>query len=279
MGNLLPSSVTAMYDALRETSAIIFDVRNYPNGTANQIGDLLSRDMHCFVKFTTPDVSYPGTYFWHYSYVGLPENPSFYKGKVIILCNQQTQSHAEYSCMILRSLPNAVVVGSQTAGADGNVATFRISSDLRVGFTALGTYYPDGSQTQKIGIVPDSVVYPTAEGIRRGRDEVLEKALAIAGCSTQTGMADVPAAASGIRIYPNPARDELLVRHSFDNHQTLSISLTNELGVCVAQYRRSANDAGDKTVGISTRTLVPGLYFVTLEANGSVATVKFMVVR
>jgi len=279
MGKLQPSSVTAMFDALRETSAIIFDVRNYPNGTANMIADLFSRDSHCFVKFTQPDARYPGAFSWHYSFVGRSGNPLFYKGKVIILCDQQTQSHAEYSCMILQSLPNAVVVGSSTAGADGNVAAFRISNDIRAGYTALGTYYPDGSQTQKIGIVPDSVVYPTAEGIRRGRDEVLEKALEIAGCSIQTGISDVPADAGSIRIYPNPARDEALARHSFDEHQTLSIRLANERGVCVARYRLSACDAGYKTVAISTSALVPGLYFLTLEADGTVESVKFLVVR
>lgn len=43
--------------------------------------------------------------------------------------------------------------------------------------SGLGVFYPDGSPTQRIGIVPDVVVSPTIEGIRSGRDEVLEAAL------------------------------------------------------------------------------------------------------
>jgi C-terminal processing protease CtpA/Prc len=38
-------------------------------------------------------------------------------------------------------------------------------------------YYPDGRETQRVGIVPDVVVTPTIKGIREGRDELLERAV------------------------------------------------------------------------------------------------------
>lgn len=47
--------------------------------------------------------------------------------------------------------------------------------------TGLGIYYPDGRETQRIGIEPDIIVRPTIEGIREGRDEVMEKALEVIG--------------------------------------------------------------------------------------------------
>jgi C-terminal processing protease CtpA/Prc len=43
--------------------------------------------------------------------------------------------------------------------------------------SGIGIYYPDGTETQRIGIVPDVVVKPTIEGIKKNRDEVLEKAI------------------------------------------------------------------------------------------------------
>jgi C-terminal processing protease CtpA/Prc len=43
----------------------------------------------------------------------------------------------------------------------------------------LGVFYPDGRETQRVGIVPDMEVKPTIEGIRKGKDEVLEKALEV----------------------------------------------------------------------------------------------------
>ena len=44
-------------------------------------------------------------------------------------------------------------------------------------FSGLGVFYPDGSPTQRIGIVPDVVATPTIDGVREGRDDVLEAAL------------------------------------------------------------------------------------------------------
>jgi C-terminal processing protease CtpA/Prc len=68
-------------------------------------------------------------------------------------------------------------VGSTTAGADGNVSEIFLPGGLRTLISGIGIYYPDGTETQRIGIVPDVVVKPTIEGIKKNRDEVLEKAI------------------------------------------------------------------------------------------------------
>jgi C-terminal processing protease CtpA/Prc len=79
--------------------------------------------------------------------------------------------------MALRVAPNALVVGSTTAGADGNVSPFPLPGGLRTMISGIGVFYPDKRPTQQVGIIPDLVVRPTIEGIRAGRDEVLEAAL------------------------------------------------------------------------------------------------------
>ncbi len=43
--------------------------------------------------------------------------------------------------------------------------------------SGLGVYYPDGKETQRIGIVPDIEVKRTIQGVREQRDELLEKAI------------------------------------------------------------------------------------------------------
>lgn len=43
--------------------------------------------------------------------------------------------------------------------------------------TGLGVYYPDKSETQRVGLKPDIYVKPTIQGIREGRDELVEKAV------------------------------------------------------------------------------------------------------
>jgi C-terminal processing protease CtpA/Prc len=79
--------------------------------------------------------------------------------------------------MAFRAAPHAVVVGSTTAGADGNVSPFELPGGLRTMISGLGVFYPDGRPTQRVGIVPDILAKPTIGGIRAGRDEVLERAL------------------------------------------------------------------------------------------------------
>ncbi len=78
--------------------------------------------------------------------------------------------------MMLKQHPKAKVFGSNTSGANGDVIIFKIA-DLDTRFSGLGAYYPDGRETQRIGIIPDVIVKPTVSGLQNGKDEVLEKAL------------------------------------------------------------------------------------------------------
>jgi C-terminal processing protease CtpA/Prc len=47
---------------------------------------------------------------------------------------------------------------------------------FRSPFSGLGIYYPNGTDTQGVGIVPDIFVYPTRRGIAASKDEILERA-------------------------------------------------------------------------------------------------------
>ena len=42
--------------------------------------------------------------------------------------------------------------------------------------SGIGIYYPDGTETQRIEIVQDVEIKPTAEVIKNGKDEVFDKA-------------------------------------------------------------------------------------------------------
>ena len=79
--------------------------------------------------------------------------------------------------MAFRASPRTVVVGSTTAGADGNVSQISLPGGLRTMISGIGVFYPDKRPTQRIGIVPDVEARPTIAGIRAGRDEVLEEGL------------------------------------------------------------------------------------------------------
>jgi C-terminal processing protease CtpA/Prc len=132
-----------------------------------------------FVKFSKGNIQFPGLFTYMEALKVGGDNPGYYKGKVVILVNEITQSQAEYTTMALRVAPRAVVIGSTTAGADGNVSDFFLPGGIRTMISGLGVYYPDGRETQRIGIVPNIVVRPTIKGIREGRDELVEKGVAL----------------------------------------------------------------------------------------------------
>ncbi len=56
-------------------------------------------------------------------------------------------------------------------------------------YTAQGIYTPDGGQTQRIGLSPDIEVKKTIEGIKEGRDEVKEAAIAYIQKQSQSATA------------------------------------------------------------------------------------------
>jgi C-terminal processing protease CtpA/Prc len=159
------------------TKGLVIDIRNYPSDyVIYDLGELLVDKETPFVRFTRGDPSTPGAFHWTSPATLTPRAPH-YAGKVVILIDETSQSSAEYHAMAFRSAPNAVVVGSTTAGADGNVSLFALPGGERTMISGIGIFYPDKRPTQRVGIIPDVESRPTIAGIRGGRDEVLEQGL------------------------------------------------------------------------------------------------------
>ena len=153
---------------------LVVDIRNYPNEfVVFDLGEHLVKDATPFAQFTRADSSNPGGFLMSESVSLEPAEP-YYPGKIVILVDEVSQSQAEYTAMALRAAPNALVVGSTTAGADGNVSSVPLPGGVVSMISGIGVFYPDGTPTQRVGIVPDVEVSPTIAGIRAGRDEVLE---------------------------------------------------------------------------------------------------------
>ncbi len=178
-GLLTVAEVPEMYQDLRSSKAIIFDIRNYPNEfVLYAVADLLLQSRRAFCNFYFPNPTSPGTFTGRDLYCGpTTSNPNYYRGEVRILQNQVTQSSAEFHIMAWQTHPNAKIIGSQTAGADGNVSTLAFPTGLSLKYSGCGVLYPDRRETQIVGIEEDITVTPTLEGIREGRDELLEAAL------------------------------------------------------------------------------------------------------
>jgi C-terminal processing protease CtpA/Prc len=73
----------------------------------------------------------------------------------------------------------AAIVGSPTAGTNGNINPFTLPEGYRVVWTGMKVLKHDGSRHHGVGIQPTVPVARTIRGVAQGKDEVPERALAI----------------------------------------------------------------------------------------------------
>ena len=179
LGSVVAAQSASYIQSAAGSKGLIIDIRNYPaDFVAFTLGDLLASKPVDFVQFTCGDVATPGAFHWQSPPLGLTPDQPHYAGTVVVLVDGITQSDAEYTTLAFRAA-GAIVVGSTTAGADGNVSAVPLPGGLSSLFSGIGVYYPDHRPTQRVGIIPDILVTPTIAGIRAGRDEVLDEAIRV----------------------------------------------------------------------------------------------------
>jgi C-terminal processing protease CtpA/Prc len=172
--------VEGMFERLKGTRAIVLDMRGYPNGTAWPItpylntrgataGPLFRRRLLSGLDQGESSLDFTQR---------LPDAPvPRYPGRTVMLIDERTVSQAEHSGLFFEAANGTKFIGTPTAGADGDITFFSLPGIASVRFSGHDIRHPDGRQLQRIGLVPDVLVSPTIQGIREGRDEVLDRAV------------------------------------------------------------------------------------------------------
>ena len=162
---------------------VVFDVRGYPTdagfGILPHLLDAPETDRWMHVaKIVGPFYETAG---WlDVGWDMKPANPRI-AGKVVFLTDGGAISYAESVMGYVADRKLGTIVGTTTAGTNGNVASFPTPGGFDVGFTGMRVTRHDGhSPHHLVGVTPDVAVAPTLAGLRAGRDEVLERGLAIA---------------------------------------------------------------------------------------------------
>lgn len=171
------NEIEDMMKNFMKLNKIIIDIRNYPKNVLYELSKYLNPSPKNFAKVFIPNISKPGQFIWFKTLKTGTYNPEYYKGTVILIVNEQTQSHAEFTTMCLQTAPNVLTIGSKTAGADGNVSYVYLPGDIITYFTGIGILYPDSSQTQRIGVKIDTIINPKAEDLRNNYDRLLDVAI------------------------------------------------------------------------------------------------------
>jgi len=115
-------------------------------------------------------------------------------------------------------------VGETTAGTNGNINQIALPGGYRIVFTGMKVLKHDGTRHHGVGIAPTVPVARTIAAVAAGRDEQLERAVAIAGGSG-------PRLATGRQAY----------RTAFKDSKCMKPELTRR-----GPSARPAEDAGDR---------------------------------
>ena len=172
---------TAAVFKLAEARGLIFDLRGYPRMSPVFLQHLSATPLDS-AQWHIPlvqrpdhqDLTFARTAGWNLQ----PVKPLFTANRVF-LTGGGAISYAE-SCMgIVEAYKLADIVGGTTAGTNGNVNTILLPGGYSISFTGMKVLKHDGSQHHGVGIRPTVPVERTRQGVAAGRDEVLERGLAL----------------------------------------------------------------------------------------------------
>jgi C-terminal processing protease CtpA/Prc len=161
---------------------VVFDVRGYPTDAGAQILPYLiatsegDRWMHVN-KIIGPYGESAGweSFGWNLE----PQSPRV-GGRIVFLTDGGAISYAESVLGYVADRKLGTIVGAATAGANGNVTSFVVPGGFRIAFTGMRVTGHDGQRPHHlVGVKPDVPMAPTLAGVRAGRDEVLDRAVAL----------------------------------------------------------------------------------------------------
>jgi tricorn protease len=102
--------------------------------------------------------------------------PPFH-GHVLMLVNEFTNSAGEMAAQFAKDTKLATLVGEKTMGNVLGSTTFNVRNSYTLYMPIVGWYSPNGNYTEGSGVPPDVLVDIDPEGLARGSDAQLNRAL------------------------------------------------------------------------------------------------------
>ncbi|WP_424003675.1 S41 family peptidase [Maribacter sp. IgM3_T14_3] len=170
--------VNTILDTFKNKRAIVLDYRCYPSIILqHSLPEFILPHAVEYYTATHFDWKNLGSFYYQSPVAIGKENSNYYKGKLVVLLNEFSTSQPEFETLVYKKGPNTMVIGSNSGGTIGNYTAIVLPGNIVTMMSGAEVRDVDKTQIQKVGIVPDIYVERTKEGIRQGKDEILEKAL------------------------------------------------------------------------------------------------------
>lgn len=99
--------------------------------------------------------------------------------RLVVLTSRETISAGEAFVMAMMTLPRATIVGEPTGGFHSDIWERKLSNGWVVGLSAEKFTLPNGKVYEKVGLPPHQLMAFAGDVIEKGRDDLLEAALAL----------------------------------------------------------------------------------------------------
>lgn len=171
----------AAVETLARAKGVIFDLRGYPAKVSTAPLSHLIDAPITSARWNVPIVTRPDRQGMDFQFSNWPVQPVAprFQGKVVFLIDGRAISYAETYMGMVEHYRLAEIVGSPTAGTNGNVNPLELPGGYSLAWTGMKVLKHDGSQHHGIGILPTVPALPTLKGLREGRDDVLEKGIEV----------------------------------------------------------------------------------------------------
>lgn len=192
---------------LHDSCCWIIDLRNYPSSYVGvRLAKYLRTKPQPVAKFSHPSKNEPGLFqAYHRSLSFYYSNkfdfllnaffpsiqakifPTFrtdtFSGKIYVIIGTYTKSYGETIAMILKSYrQDAVFIGTNTSGTNGNVVSLEIPGGIEVFFTGIDFHYASGERLQRIGVQPDISTPIHVSTIQSHKDHVFDQVIKNCSC-------------------------------------------------------------------------------------------------
>jgi len=177
----------AVFEKLQNTRAIIFDARGeigraaqalvaHLNNAKDVAGAIITGPITLSPDVTTTQSLTSTASYFFVEKLPDPIEPK-YTGKTVMLIDERTIGAAEHLGLWLEAANNTAFVGTPSAGANGATSNFVTPGGITITFSGQDVRHANAGKLQRLGLQPTVLVAPTVNGTRRGRDEVLERAV------------------------------------------------------------------------------------------------------
>lgn len=174
--------VDSLIPTINNYKGLIIDLRGYPKDRYHRILSYLqvsdTAKWMCRQKILEPQFNNIQETCNGYR-LNKHQSETVLKTKNILLIDKTSISNAEFLAQFIKHYQLATIIGRPTAGANGNVNRISLLGNFSVSFTGMKVKNPDGSRFHSIGVIPDVLVNETAEDIKQGNDEFINKAIQV----------------------------------------------------------------------------------------------------